>query len=91
MDLQPLEPAAFRNPALLLCGTVDYDMYASFRQQFARPPGEGLLVVELATLGGDPEVARMMARISASTASLIPAAASPSSERQRSIRPAPRS
>ena len=60
MDLQPLEPAAFRNPAILLCGTVDYDMYASFREQFAKAPTEGLMVVELSTLGGDPEVARMM-------------------------------
>lgn len=35
-------------------------MYASFRQQLDAAPAEGLVVVELPTLGGDPEVARMM-------------------------------
>jgi len=50
----------FRNPAILLSGTVDYDMYNRFRQQLAEAPKQGLVVVELSTLGGDPEVARMM-------------------------------
>ena len=50
----------FRNPAIALSGTVDYPMYSSFREQLARTPSEGLIVVELSTLGGDPEVARMM-------------------------------
>jgi hypothetical protein len=55
-----LEPAAFRDPAIILSGPVDYDMYASFRNQLASAPTKGLLIVELSTLGGDPEVARMM-------------------------------
>ncbi|MEO7053902.1 MAG: peptidase S14 [Rhizomicrobium sp.] len=50
----------FRNPAIILSGTVDYDMYNRFRQQLAEAPEQGLVVVELSTLGGDPEVARMM-------------------------------
>jgi len=50
----------FRCPSILLSGTVDYDMYKSFREQLDALPGEGLLSVELSTLGGDPEVARMM-------------------------------
>jgi ATP-dependent protease ClpP protease subunit len=62
MDLamDTLEPSAFRSPAILLSGPVNYDMYASFRDQLCRAPAEGLIVVELSTLGGDPEVARMM-------------------------------
>ena len=58
--IQPLAPAQFRAPAIMLSGPVDYDMYASFRAQFAEAPQDGLVVVELSTLGGDPEVARMM-------------------------------
>jgi ATP-dependent protease ClpP protease subunit len=50
----------FRNPAIIVSGTVDYDMYDRFRQQLAQAPEKGLVVVELSTLGGDPEVARMM-------------------------------
>ena len=55
-----LQAADFRQPAILLSGTVDYAMYNSFRDQLSRAPAEGLIVVELSTLGGDPEVARMM-------------------------------
>lgn len=55
-----LSPTDFRNPAVLLSGTVDYEMYNSFRSQLAAAPQKGLIVVELSTLGGDPEVARMM-------------------------------
>jgi ATP-dependent protease ClpP protease subunit len=51
---------AFHQPAVLLSGTVDYAMYNSFRSQLDAAPAEGLVVVELSTLGGDPEVARMM-------------------------------
>ena len=58
MDLQ--QRAMFKDPAILLAGTVDYAMYDSFRAQLAGAPAEGLVVVELSTLGGDPEVARMM-------------------------------
>jgi hypothetical protein len=55
-----LEPTAFRGPAISLAGTVDYAMYQSFREQLSRAPDTGLVVTELSTLGGDPEVARMM-------------------------------
>ena len=55
-----LQPADFRDPAILLAGSVDYDMYHSFRSQLGGAPQEGLVVIELSTLGGDPEVARMM-------------------------------
>lgn len=49
-----------RNPAILLSGTVDYQMYASFRQKLDAVAEQGLVVIELTTLGGDPEVARLM-------------------------------
>jgi len=48
------------NPSVLLSGTIDYAMYNNFRAQLATAPSEGLVVIELSTLGGDPEVARMM-------------------------------
>ena len=47
-------------PHIRLRGTVDYLMYDSFCQQLAACPGDGMLVVALTTLGGDPEVARAM-------------------------------
>lgn len=47
-------------PHIHLAGTVDQMMYASFRDQLAAAPKEGTLVVALSTLGGDPEVARLM-------------------------------
>lgn len=50
----------FRNPAVLLSGPVDYQMYSDFRMKLEAAPPEGLIVFELSTLGGDPEVARMM-------------------------------
>jgi hypothetical protein len=50
----------FIDPAILLSGTVDYDMYKRFRERLDAAPAEGLVVVELTTLGGDPEVARIM-------------------------------
>ncbi|MGV7034284.1 ClpP family protease [Methylobacterium symbioticum] len=56
----PLAPAAFRTPAILLSGPVDHDMYRDFRRQLDGAEGQDLVVVELSTLGGDPEVARMM-------------------------------
>lgn len=63
--MPPAAPAAlqandFRAPAILLSGTVDYQMYADFRQKLENAPESGLIVVELTTLGGDPEVARVM-------------------------------
>lgn len=50
----------FRNPAILLSGPVDYAMYEKFRQMLDGAPAQGRVVVEISTLGGDPEVARMM-------------------------------
>ena len=60
MEYRPLQAEDFRMPVILLSGPVDYAMYGSFRQQLTNAPSEGLAVVELSTLGGDPEVARMM-------------------------------
>jgi hypothetical protein len=47
----------FRDPPVLLSGTVDYQMYSAFRETLSKAPQTGLVVVELTTLGGDPEVA----------------------------------
>jgi ATP-dependent protease ClpP protease subunit len=55
-----LTAEAFDTPRILLAGAVDYAMYERFRDQLADAPKTGLIVVELSTLGGDPEVARMM-------------------------------
>lgn len=55
-----LQPSDFDAPAVVLAGTVDYAMYDRFRVQMAEAPREGLVVVALSTLGGDPEVARIM-------------------------------
>ena len=60
MDTTPLTPADFRTPAILLSGPVDHDMYRDFRRQLDGARDRDLVVVELTTLGGDPEVARMM-------------------------------
>ncbi len=59
-QIERLTQDQFRAPAILLSGTVDYDMYKDFRAQLDAAPIEGLIIVELSTLGGDPEVARMM-------------------------------
>lgn len=55
-----LTAEAFDAPRILLAGAVDYAMYDRFRDQLAATPKTGLTVIELSTLGGDPEVARMM-------------------------------
>ena len=55
-----LTPQDFHSPAVLLSGPVDYQMYSDFRMKLEAAPQEGLVIVELSTLGGDPEVARMM-------------------------------
>ncbi len=60
MTVPALTPADFHQPAVLLSGTVDYAMYQSFRSQLGTAPADGLVAIELSTLGGDPEVARMM-------------------------------
>jgi ATP-dependent protease ClpP protease subunit len=59
-DTLSLTAADFDTPRVLLAGRVDYEMYKSFREQLAEAPAAGLVVIELSTLGGDPEVARMM-------------------------------
>jgi len=60
MASETLAPSAFHSPAILLSGSVDYDMYKSFRSQLDKADESELTVVEMSTLGGDPEVARMM-------------------------------
>jgi hypothetical protein len=60
MELEPLSPKAFKSPAIALSGVVDYDMYTKFRKQFDEASEKPVVVIELSTLGGDPEVARMM-------------------------------
>src|ERR1700760_3972830 len=60
MESAPLTPRDFHKPAISLSGTVDYDMYNNFRRQLEAADGASLVIVELSTLGGDPEVARMM-------------------------------
>src|SRR3954468_3240137 len=57
----PILPAsAFKSPPVALSGVVDYAMYQAFRQQFDGAANRELVVIEMSTLGGDPEVARMM-------------------------------
>jgi ATP-dependent protease ClpP protease subunit len=55
-----LQAHDFKTPGIVLTGPVDQAMYATFRDQLNRCPEQGLCVVELSTLGGDPEVARLM-------------------------------
>jgi ATP-dependent protease ClpP protease subunit len=47
-------------PHIRLSGTVDQFMYQNFRDQLAACPEQGMLVVAITTLGGDPEMARAM-------------------------------
>lgn len=55
-----LSAADFLNPAILLYGAVDDGLYQRFREQLAAAPASGLVCLELSTLGGDPEIARMI-------------------------------
>lgn len=55
-----LTPKYFSSPAVLLSGVVDYEMYKVFRSQLDAAKDRDFVVFELSTLGGDPEVARMM-------------------------------
>ncbi len=59
-DSQAARYPLLARPHVALSGPVDQAMYASFRDQLAAAPREGSLVVSLSTLGGDPEVARLM-------------------------------
>jgi ATP-dependent Clp protease, protease subunit len=47
-------------PHVRLHGTVDDAMYDSFCSQLAAAPKDGMIVVTITTLGGDPEIARAM-------------------------------
>jgi ATP-dependent protease ClpP protease subunit len=47
-------------PHIHLSGPVDHAMYSSFREQLQSAPKDGTLVIAISTLGGDPEVARLM-------------------------------
>jgi ATP-dependent protease ClpP protease subunit len=58
--MDPLSPADFDQPAVVLTGALDYAMYDRFRQQLEAARERNLVTIELSTLGGDPEVARMM-------------------------------
>jgi len=60
MEFSTLTATAFKSPAISLSGIVDYNMYTAFRSQFDSASDQELVVIELSTLGGDPEVARMM-------------------------------
>jgi hypothetical protein len=60
MANQILPATAFKSPAIALSGVVDYEMYTKFRTQFDNASDKNIVVIELSTLGGDPEVARMM-------------------------------
>lgn len=55
-----LGPKDFEFPAIMLSGIVDHGMYIHFKNCLATAPQQGLVVVEISTLGGDPEIARMM-------------------------------
>jgi ATP-dependent protease ClpP protease subunit len=55
-----LQAVDFAKPRIQLAGPVDQEMYKNFRDQLENAPREEHLIVELSTLGGDPEVARMM-------------------------------
>jgi ATP-dependent protease ClpP protease subunit len=57
---ETLPASAFKSPLIALSGMVDYEMYEKFRKQFDQASDQNLVVIELSTLGGDPEVARMM-------------------------------
>lgn len=60
MTTATLQPKDFGAPAILLSGVVDHNMYPAFRNQLDAAKDRDLIVVEISTLGGDPEVARMM-------------------------------
>ncbi len=47
-------------PHVVLQGNVDQLMYQNFRNQLETAPIDGTLVFAISTLGGDPEVARLM-------------------------------
>lgn len=67
MDTLPLDggppllgPQDFEHPAITLAGNVDHEMYIHFKNRLASAPEQGIVAVEISTLGGDPEIARLM-------------------------------
>ena len=60
MNAPLLSPKDFEFPAIALSGVVDHGMYLHFKNCLTGAPQQGLVVVEISTLGGDPEIARMM-------------------------------
>jgi hypothetical protein len=85
---QPLTASAFQSPGVALSGVVDYGMYISFRNQFNNAASQDFVVFELATLGGDPEVARMMGEDIRFASEMSPQRRFVFLARPRSIRPA---
>ncbi len=55
-----LSPRDFEFPAITLSGIVDHGMYLHFKKCLSTAPQQGLVIVEISTLGGDPEIARLM-------------------------------
>jgi ATP-dependent protease ClpP protease subunit len=60
MTAPMLSAKDFEFPTIMLSGVVDHGMYLHFKNCLSTAPQQGLVVVELATLGGDPEIARLM-------------------------------
>ena len=60
MTAPMLGPKDFEYPTIMLSGVVDHGMYLHFKNCLANAPQNGLVVVEISTLGGDPEIARLM-------------------------------
>ena len=56
----PIDPQLIEFPNISLSGTVDQNMYVYFKGRLGQLPQSGTCTIELSTLGGDPEVARMM-------------------------------
>ncbi|MDG5489077.1 ATP-dependent Clp protease proteolytic subunit [Sphingomonas sp. BGYR3] len=60
MNQSPHPYPLFARPHVELAGPVDHAMFDRFRQQVDAAPGDGPIILSLSTLGGDPEVARLM-------------------------------
>jgi len=60
MTAPMLGPKDFEYPSIMLSGVVDHGMYLHFKNCLSNAPQQGLVVVEISTLGGDPEIARLM-------------------------------
>jgi len=60
MTAAPLEPPpmSLASPQVLLAGTMDEALYRAFREQISSAVNTDPLVLQLTTLGGDPEIAR---------------------------------